>query len=148
FSPRARSAFMKDFTMLHALRLAAGGRRLPRPTPVAGSVGGLAVVAGLPPRLVAPGVGPPAMVAGPATASSYTLTANGTPVTTTTTTGGENATLTFAGTAGNRISVRISGVTMSPKPNTGIKVSILKPDGSTLVSPFDVGSAGTWMEPI
>jgi len=121
---------MKDFTMLHALRLAVGGRRLRRTTLVAASVGALAIVAG------------------PATASSYTLTANGTPVTTTTTTGGENATLTFAGTAGNRVSVRISGVTMSPKPNTGIKVSILKPDGSTLVSPFDVGSAGTWMEPI
>jgi len=116
--------------MLHALRLAAGGRRLRRTTLVAASVGALAIVAG------------------PATASSYTLTANGTPVTTTTTTGGENATLTFGGTAGNRISVKISGVTMSPKPNTGIKVSILKPDGSTLVSPFDVGSAGTWMEPI
>jgi len=116
--------------MHHALRLAAGGRRLRRTTLVAASVGALAIVAG------------------PATASSYTLTANGTPVTTTTTTGGENATLTFAGTAGNRVSVKISGVTMSPKPNTGIKVSILKPDGSTLVSPFDVGSAGTWMEPI
>jgi hypothetical protein len=116
--------------MLHALRLAAGGRRLRRTTLLAASVGALAIVAG------------------PATASSYTLTANGTPVTTTTTTGGENATLTFAGTAGNRVSVRISGVTMSPKPNTGIKVSILKPDGSTLVSPFDVGSAGTWMEPV
>jgi hypothetical protein len=121
---------MKDFTMHHALRLAAGGRRLRRTTLVAASVGALAIVAG------------------PATASSYTLTANGTPVTTTTTTGGENATLTFAGTAGNRVSVKISGVTMSPKPNTGIKVSILKPDGSTLVSPFDVGSAGTWMEPV
>ena len=60
----------------------------------------------------------------------------------TTTTGGENANLTFAGIAGNRISIRISGVTMSPKPNTGIKVSILKPDGSTLVSPFDVGAGG------
>lgn len=116
--------------MLHALRLAAGGRRLRRTTLIAASVGALAIVAG------------------PATASSYTLTANGTPVTTTTTTGGENATLTFAGTAGNRVSVKISGVTMSPKPNTGIKVSILKPDGTTLVSPFDVGSAGTWMEPV
>ena len=37
---------------------------------------------------------------------------------------------------------------MSPKPNTGIKVSIQKPDGSTLVSPFDVGSSGTFMEPV
>ena len=66
----------------------------------------------------------------------------------TTTTGGENANLTFAGTAGNRVAMRISGVSMSPKPNTGIKVSIQKPDGTTLVSPFDVGSSGTWMEPV
>jgi hypothetical protein len=122
---------MKGFSiMLHALRQATGGRRLHRTTLLAACIGALAVIAG------------------PATASSYTITANGTPVTTTTTTGGENATLTFAGTAGNRISIRIYGVTMSPKPNTGIKVSILKPDGSTLVSPFDVGSSGTWMEPV
>jgi hypothetical protein len=116
--------------MFQVLRHAAGGRRLRRTTLIAACVGALAIIAG------------------PATASSYTITANGTPVTTTTTTGGENATLTFAGTAGNRISMRIYGVTMSPKPNTGIKVSIQKPDGSTLVSPFDVGSAGTWMEPV
>jgi hypothetical protein len=123
-------AFMKGFTMFHPLRQAAGGRRLRRTTLAVACVGTLAVVAG------------------PATASSYTITANGTPVTTTTTTGGENATLTFAGTAGNRIALRIYGVTMSPKLNTGIKVSIQKPDGTTLVSPFDVGSAGTWMEPV
>jgi len=116
--------------MPHVLRHAAGGRRLRRTTLIAACVGALAIVAG------------------PATASSYTITANGTPVTTTTTTGGENATLTFAGTAGNRIAMRIYGVTMSPKLNTGIKVSIQKPDGTTLVSPFDVGSAGTWMEPV
>ncbi len=116
--------------MLHALRLAAGGRRLRRTTLVAASVGALAIVAG------------------PATASSYSILTNGTPLPVTTTTGGENANLTFAGVAGNRISIRIASVSMSPKPNTGIKVSIQKPDGSTLVSPFDVGSAGTWMEPI
>jgi acetyltransferase-like isoleucine patch superfamily enzyme len=121
---------MKGFSMHHALRQATGGRRFRRTTLVAACVGALAVIAG------------------PATASSYTITANGTPVTTTTTTGGENANLTFAGTAGNRIAMRIYGVTMSPKPNTGIKVSIQKPDGTTLVSPFDVGSAGTWMEPV
>jgi hypothetical protein len=116
--------------MLHPLRHALAGRRLRRTTLIAASIGALAVVAG------------------PATASSYTILTNGTPLPVTTTTGGENATLTFAGTAGNRISVRISSVTMSPKPNTGIKVSILKPDGSTLVSPFDVGSSGTFMEPV
>lgn len=116
--------------MFHPFRQAAGDGRLRRITLVAACVGALAIVAG------------------PATASSYTITANGTPVTTTTTTGGENATLTFAGTAGNRVAMRIYGVTMSPKLNTGIKVSIRKPDGTTLVSPFDVGSSGTWMEPV
>ena len=116
--------------MLHSLRHAVGSHRLRRPTLLAACVGALAILAG------------------PATASSYTILTNGTPLQVTTTTGGENANLTFAGTAGNRISIRISGVTMSPKPNTGIKVSIQKPDGSTLVSPFDVGSAGTFMEPV
>jgi acetyltransferase-like isoleucine patch superfamily enzyme len=112
--------------MLHSL----GHRRLGRPALLLGCVGALAILAG------------------PASASNYGITANGTPVTTTTTTGGESAKLTFAGTAGNRVSMRIYGVTMSPKPNTGIKVSIQKPDGSTLVSPFDIGSGGTFMEPV
>src|SRR4249919_2013995 len=116
--------------MLHSLRHAVGSRRLRRSTLLAGCLGALAILAG------------------PATASSYTILTNGTPLQVTTTTGGENANLTFAGTAGNRISIRIYGVTMSPKPNTGIKVSIQKPDGSTLVSPFDVGSSGTFMEPL
>jgi hypothetical protein len=121
---------MKGFTMLHALRQTAGGRRLRRTTLAAACTGALAIVAG------------------PATASSYSITADGSPVTATTTTGGENATLTFAGTAGNRVAMRISNVSMSPNPNTGVKVSIRKPDGTTLVSPFDVGSSGTWMEPV
>ena len=116
--------------MLHSLRHAVGSRRLRRPTLLVACLGALAILAG------------------PATASSYTILTNGTPLQVTTTTGGENANLTFAGTAGNRISIRIYGVTMSPKPNTGIKVSIQKPDGSTLVSPFDVGSAGTFIEPV
>jgi hypothetical protein len=116
--------------MLHSLRTAVGSRRLHRPTLLAACLGALAILAG------------------PATASSYTILTNGTPVQVTTTTGGENANLTFPGTAGNRISIRIYNVTMSPKPNTGIKVSILKPDGSTLVSPFDVGSSGTFIEPV
>jgi hypothetical protein len=116
--------------MLHSLRNAAGSRRLRRSTLLAACFGALAILAG------------------PATASSYTILTNGTPLLVTTTTGGENANLTFAGIAGNRISIRIYGVTMSPKPNTGIKVSIQKPDGSTLVSPFDVGSSGTFMEPV
>ena len=116
--------------MLHSLRHAVGSRRLRRSTLLAACVGALAILAG------------------PATASSYSILTDGTPVQVTTTTGGENANLTFSGTAGNRISIRISGVTMSPKPNTGIKVSIQKPDGSTLVSPFDVGSSGTFMEPL
>ena len=116
--------------MLHSVRHAVGSRRLRRPTLLLACVGALAIIAG------------------PATASTYTIVANGTPVTTTTTTGGETASLTFAGTAGNRVAMRIYGVTMSPKPNTGIKVSIRKPDGTTLVSPFDVGSSGTFMEPV
>jgi hypothetical protein len=116
--------------MLHSLRHAVGSRRLRRSTLLVACLGALAILAG------------------PATASSYTILTNGTPLQVTTTTGGENANLTFAGTAGNRISIRIYGVTMSPKPNTGIKVSIQKPDGSTLVSPFDVGSAGTFIEPV
>lgn len=44
---------------------------------------------------------------------------------------GQNASVTFSGTAGQRVSLTTSNSTYSRSPN----ISILKPDGSTLVSP-------------
>jgi len=59
------------------------------------------------------------------------ITPGGSPVTTTTTVPGQNARLTFNGTTGQRVSVAMTNSTM-----TGLTtVSILNPDGTTLVNP-------------
>ena len=54
---------------------------------------------------------------------------------------GQNARSTFTGTAGQTISVGITAVTI-----TGLSVSILKPDGSTLVAPTSFGTGGGAIE--
>jgi hypothetical protein len=87
-----------------------------------------------------------AIFAGPASGSSYSISYGGS-VTAVTTASGEKATLTFAGTAGDRVSMRISGVTMSPYATTGDYASLKF--GSTVVVPaFAFGRNGTWMEPV
>lgn len=87
-----------------------------------------------------------AVLAGPAAGSSYTI-AYGSTVTATTTASGENVTLTFAGAAGDRVSMRLSGVTMSPYATTGDTASI-KTGSTTVVAPFAFGRNGAWMEPV
>ena len=67
-----------------------------------------------------------------------TITPGGAPVVVTTTVPGQNATLTFAGTAGQAISLVASA---DSYPNT-VYLSILKPDGSTLVNP----TGGTFID--
>src|SRR5262249_53784982 len=57
-----------------------------------------------------------------------TITAGGSSVTTTTTTPGQNAKLTFTGTSGQRVSLNITNSNMTSTD------SILRPDGTTLVS--------------
>ncbi|MGI8838889.1 MAG: beta strand repeat-containing protein, partial [Pyrinomonadaceae bacterium] len=69
------------------------------------------------------------------------ITPGGSPVTVTTTVAGQNATLTFSGTAAQRISLQMTGVTMG-SGCCSTRVSILKPDGTPLVSPTYVGSGG------
>jgi hypothetical protein len=57
---------------------------------------------------------------------------------------GQNSWLTFAGTAGQRVSVGVSGVTLTGSWGRGT-VSIYKPDGTALQSPleFDTDGQGT-----
>lgn len=50
---------------------------------------------------------------------------------------GQNARYTFTGTAGQTISLGVTPVTFS-----SVKLSILKPDGSTLIAPTSFGTAG------
>jgi hypothetical protein len=76
-----------------------------------------------------------------ASASSYTIVPGGPSVTVTTTTSGENARATFSGTAGHNISLKISSVTMS-----SAAVSILKPDGTTLVAASSFGTSGKFID--
>jgi hypothetical protein len=55
---------------------------------------------------------------------------------------GQNARLTFYGTAVQRISLRLSGVTIGTSSCCSTKVSITRPDGSYLVVPTFVGTMG------
>ena len=78
---------------------------------------------------------------------SGTITPGGAPVTVTTTVVGQNAVRTFAGTAGQRISLRIGSVTMGSSACCSTKVSIVNPGGQTnLVSPTYVGTFGGYLD--
>jgi hypothetical protein len=70
-------------------------------------------------------------------------TLDGTPYTVTTTTPGQNALLTFTGTAGQRVSGLISDVDYA-----SAKIKILNPDSSLLFSPaLGFGHGGNFLEP-
>ena len=66
-----------------------------------------------------------------------TITPDGPTVTITTTTAGQNARLVFEGTAGQRVGLIMSGVTISSSA-----VSILKPDGTNLTTATTIGTSG------
>jgi subtilisin family serine protease len=55
---------------------------------------------------------------------------------------GQNATLRFDGTAGQRISLRLSNVTIGSSTCCGARIALAKPDGSSLVPPILVGTNG------
>ena len=73
---------------------------------------------------------------------SETIVAGGSSVTVSTTTPGQNAQLTFTGSAGQRVSVNITGVTISLSD-----VYVKKPDGTNLVS-TSFGTAGDFINPL
>jgi hypothetical protein len=75
-----------------------------------------------------------------------TLTPGGPSVTVTTTTPGQNARPVFAGTAGKRISLRITGVTIGSSTCCSALVSILRPDGATLASAASLGTNGSFVD--
>jgi uncharacterized protein YhfF len=74
------------------------------------------------------------------------IAAGGPPVAVTTTAPGQNALVTFAGTAGERLSVQIADVTMGTSTCCSVRVSILRPDGKTLVAPLSVGTTGGFLD--
>jgi hypothetical protein len=71
-----------------------------------------------------------------------TLVPDGPPVTLTLGTPGQNARLTFEGTAGRQVTLAISNVTIGSSLLGGARISILKPDGSELGTPITVGTSG------
>jgi hypothetical protein len=75
-----------------------------------------------------------------------TIVAGGDPVTVTTTNPNENALLAFAGSAGQRVSLKLTGVTIGTSTCCGAKVSITSPDGTTLVVPAYVGTSGGFLD--
>jgi hypothetical protein len=83
------------------------------------------------------------LTAGNASASSYAILLDGTPLTATTTVGGEKATLSFAGVSGHRLSVRVSSSSVS-----SYTVSVKNPDGTTLKSAGPWGVNGGFLGPL
>jgi hypothetical protein len=72
---------------------------------------------------------------------STPITPGGASVTATTTTPGQNAQITFVGTAGQRVSLQLSNVTM----NIAV-VTLLKPDGTALGGATYAGSGGAFVD--
>jgi hypothetical protein len=58
---------------------------------------------------------------------------------------GQNATLGFDGAAGQRVTLRLTNVTIGNTSCCGARVSMLKPDGTNVVPPVLVGTFGATM---
>ena len=74
-----------------------------------------------------------------------TITPGGPPVTVTTIAAGQRGVLTFAGTTGQRISLKVSGVALTGGGNN-VDVSITKPDNVTLASINFISSSGSFFD--
>jgi hypothetical protein len=55
---------------------------------------------------------------------------------------GQNARLTFAGTAAQRVTLRLTGVTIGSSGSTSSQVSVFNPNGTKLLSPAFFGTNG------
>jgi subtilisin family serine protease len=84
-------------------------------------------------------------VSGSAT-QTYPIVPGGDPVTVATTAPDENARLTFDGTAGARVSLKLTNVTIGSSAYSSAKVSILRPDGTSLVAPTYFGTSGGFVD--
>ena len=99
-------------------------------------------------------VDPQGMDAGSVTLSLFdvppdvtgSIAPGGASVSMSTTAPGQNAALTFAGLAGQRVSLKLSGVTMGSSTCCSSKVGILKPDGSSLLLGTLFGTSGGFVD--
>jgi hypothetical protein len=74
------------------------------------------------------------------------MTPGGPPVTVTMDTPGQNGKVFFNGSAGQRVALELTGVTIGTSSCCSTKVSLLKPDGATLASPTTVGTSGGFID--
>ncbi|HEX6699181.1 MAG TPA: RHS repeat-associated core domain-containing protein [Gaiellaceae bacterium] len=72
--------------------------------------------------------------------ATASITPGGSPVTLTTTVAGQNGSLTFSGTSGQRISLDVGSVTFSGSSCCSATVALVAPDGSTLVPANYIGT--------
>ena len=82
----------------------------------------------------------------PADASGTVAFGSSAPVTTTVP--GQNANVTFSGVAGQRASVVVSDVSFGTSTCCSLRISILKPNGTVLVTPVSVGSNGGFLDAV
>jgi hypothetical protein len=75
-----------------------------------------------------------------------TISAGGAPVTVTTTSLGQNAQVSFSATAGQRISLEMTDVTVGTSSCCSARVSIVRPNGTNLVAPTSVGTNGGFID--
>ncbi len=75
-----------------------------------------------------------------------TIAPSGAPVTVSTSAPGQNAALTFSGIAGQRVSLKLTGVTIGTSTCCSAKVGILKPDGTSLVLGTLLGTNGGFVD--
>jgi RHS repeat-associated protein len=78
--------------------------------------------------------------------ASAAITPGGAPITVTTTVPGQNASLTFSGTQNQRVSLNLDQVTIGSSACCSAKVSIVNPDGTPLLLPAFVGTAGSFVD--
>jgi hypothetical protein len=78
--------------------------------------------------------------------TSSPIEPDGDPATVTITVPGQNARLVFSGVAGRQVSEKLTDVTIGSSGSASAKISILKPDGSTLVGATSFGTSGGFLD--
>jgi hypothetical protein len=73
---------------------------------------------------------------------SATLAINGSSVTLSMTVPGQNGKATFTGEAGQRVTLRLTSVTIGTSTSTSAKVSVKNPSGTNLLAPTYFGTSG------
>src|SRR5262249_22220152 len=71
----------------------------------------------------------------------------GTPITVTTVAPGQNAKISFPGTAGTKASIVLSGITAADTPIGGVTFSVLNPAGTAVAKAVNARTAGKFLQP-